>query len=114
MQALVTDIVPDGKVRAAMNDINASQRLRCASCAPCTRQALPPPTTSPTAYILMCYLHTLRLAHFSAPLLPARPSHLVWEPPIRSYCFLHFLQSSSCGEGGGAEDPGGEGGGGGR
>lgn len=30
VQALVTDIVPDGKVRAAMNDINASQRLRCA------------------------------------------------------------------------------------
>ena len=29
-QALVTDIVPDAKVRAAMNDINASQRLRCA------------------------------------------------------------------------------------
>ena len=28
-QALVTDIVPDSKVRAAMNDINASQRLRC-------------------------------------------------------------------------------------
>ena len=27
-QALVTDIVPDSKVRAAMNDINASQRLR--------------------------------------------------------------------------------------
>jgi hypothetical protein len=29
VQALVTDIVPDSKVRAAMNDINASQRLRC-------------------------------------------------------------------------------------
>ena len=28
LQALVTDIVPDSKVRAAMNDINASQRLR--------------------------------------------------------------------------------------
>ena len=25
----MTDIVPDSKVRAAMNDINASQRLRC-------------------------------------------------------------------------------------
>lgn len=31
IQALVTDIVPDGKVRAAMNDINASQRLRVAA-----------------------------------------------------------------------------------
>jgi len=31
-QALVTDIVPDSKVRAAMNDINASQRLRCGCC----------------------------------------------------------------------------------
>ena len=29
VQALVTDIVPDGKVREAMNDINAAQRLRC-------------------------------------------------------------------------------------
>jgi len=31
IQALVTDIVPDAKVRAAMNDINASQRLRVAA-----------------------------------------------------------------------------------
>ena len=28
-QALVTDIVPDINVRNAMNEINASQRLRC-------------------------------------------------------------------------------------
>mmetsp|Transcript_15413 Transcript_15413/g.46529 ORF Transcript_15413/g.46529 Transcript_15413/m.46529 type:complete len:291 (-) Transcript_15413:1990-2862(-) len=31
VQALVTDIVPDGKVRAAMNEINAAQRLRVAT-----------------------------------------------------------------------------------
>ena len=28
MKALVTDIVPDDKVKAAMNDINAAQRER--------------------------------------------------------------------------------------
>lgn len=37
VQALVTDIVPDGKVREAMNDINAAQRLRC-----------PPPPSPPS------------------------------------------------------------------
>ena len=29
IQTLVTDIEPDLKVRAAMNEINAAQRLRC-------------------------------------------------------------------------------------
>jgi regulator of protease activity HflC (stomatin/prohibitin superfamily) len=28
IQTLVTDIVPDAKVRSAMNEINAAQRLR--------------------------------------------------------------------------------------
>ena len=34
IQTLVTDIEPDMKVRAAMNEINAAQRMRCipASC----------------------------------------------------------------------------------
>lgn len=31
IQTLVTDIEPDMKVRAAMNEINAAQRLRCPS-----------------------------------------------------------------------------------
>ncbi len=30
IQTLVTDIEPDMKVRAAMNEINAAQRMRCA------------------------------------------------------------------------------------
>lgn len=29
IQTLVTDIEPDMKVRAAMNEINAAQRMRC-------------------------------------------------------------------------------------
>ena len=33
IQTLVTDIEPDMKVRAAMNEINAAQRMRCLSSA---------------------------------------------------------------------------------
>ena len=69
-QALVTDIVPDGKVRAAMNDINASQRLRC----------VPKPCVSPVAltvsWAALC--HVMRAPPHA--LLSYIKSHLV---PIR-------------------------------
>ena len=38
IQTLVTDIEPDLKVRAAMNEINAAQRLRCAASHPIQRK----------------------------------------------------------------------------
>lgn len=39
IQTLVTDIEPDMKVRAAMNEINAAQRMRCASLTRAGRKA---------------------------------------------------------------------------
>ena len=37
IQTLVTDIEPDMKVRAAMNEINAAQRMRCLLLSHCAR-----------------------------------------------------------------------------
>ena len=45
IQTLVTDIEPDMKVRAAMNEINAAQRMRCTPACSARTSRLSPPDT---------------------------------------------------------------------
>ncbi len=64
IQTLVTDIEPDMKVRAAMNEINAAQRMRCVT------ELLPGPTPCAQAGQGRCSAaHVLWPCEPSTPLL---------------------------------------------